>query len=605
MTKGELRISQLVTAFGPGAMLDLPDASVIIGGLDHWYYPDDMNLDIVKVEEARLLRKIQQSLPTITAMRKPPPAAEQSYTSQPNITAWQFPEWFIVQQAELTRGYRHRRLIHIRAVDGNRYRDLDGKKLNVVPVRFVRACQHGHIGDIDWKTFVHMGRTDCTRQLWLEERGTSGDLDSIWVTCDCGRQRAMSNAANINVRGLGSCDGARPWLGAGANEPCGQPNRLLIRSASNAYFSEKLSVISIPDLQKPANDAVALLWDDFLSDVETLADLTKVRRKPTPAAKLQGLSDADIMSAIERRREDIDDAARPIKAVEFEALANSGDEMGHDVPHGDFYARALPPQHWAATPNTFQWMRKIEKIIMVHRLREVVAQVGFTRFEAIGADIQGELSLDIQRASLSQNQTWVPAIENRGEGIFIVFGAAEIEDWQRQPNVSNRGQTLANGFELWRRDHPNTQREFSGLAYYLLHTFSHLLMSSIALECGYPASSLRERIYCNQTQHQYGVLIYTGASDAEGTLGGLIMAGRNIAGLVRQALEQGGLCSNDPVCAHHMPDQHDHQPLLGSACHGCVLISETSCEQHNEFLDRALVVSTVEDLQCEFFDELA
>ncbi len=65
------------------------------------------------------------------------------------------------------------------------------------------------------------------------------------------------------------------------------------------------------------------------------------------------------------------------------------------------------------------------------------------------------------------------------------------------------------------------------------------------------------------------------------------------------------LCSNDPVCASHDPAAHGHSPLLGAACHGCLLISETSCEMRNDFLDRALVVPTVEAKGCEFLQGFA
>ena len=138
----------------------------------------------------------------------------------------------------------------------------------------------------------------------------------------------------------------------------------------------------------------------------------------------------------------------------------------------------------------------------------------------------------------------------------------------------------------------------------MLHSLAHLLLTAISLECGYPASSLRERVYVpgpGSATDGYGILIYTGSSDAEGTLGGLVMAGREIRRHVRRALESGELCSNDPICAHHAPSRHDGQQLLGSACHGCLLIAETSCEQRNEFLDRALVVPTVEAIGAEFF----
>ena len=80
-----------------------------------------------------------------------------------------------------------------------------------------------------------------------------------------------------------------------------------------------------------------------------------------------------------------------------------------------------------------------------------------------------------------------------------------------------------------------------------------------------------------------------------------MLTGRDIARHVARALELGRLCSNDPVCAHHAPAPPDQQPLHGAACHGCLLIAETSCEQRNDFLDRALVVATVEGLKAEFF----
>ena len=177
--------------------------------------------------------------------------------------------------------------------------------------------------------------------------------------------------------------------------------------------------------------------------------------------------------------------------------------------------------------------------------------------------------------------------------------------WLQRPVVQDRAKMLAGGFGAWASSHPTSSREFPGVPYYLLHTFSHLLMTAISLDCGYPASSLRERIYAlpaeGELPDRYGILIFTGSSDAEGTLGGLVEAARRIKDFARKALELASLCSNDPICAHHQPGEHDHAPLLGAACHGCLLVPETSCEQRNEFLDRALVVSTVEACGAEYF----
>jgi hypothetical protein len=134
----------------------------------------------------------------------------------------------------------------------------------------------------------------------------------------------------------------------------------------------------------------------------------------------------------------------------------------------------------------------------------------------------------------------------------------------------------------------------------MLHSLSHLLLTSLSLECGYPASSLRERVYAGEAG--YGILIFTASPDADGTLGGLVEAGRQLRRHLRAALDLGQLCSHDPVCAQHNPaNLNEHRFLQGAACHGCLLISETSCEQHNDFLDRALVVPTVASLSAELF----
>jgi hypothetical protein len=513
MAKVQLRLSQVVGAYGSGAMVDLPNDSIIISGLDFWEY-DNSNLPII--EEPRLVAVLRQILdvPTLT-LRTPPPSSEQNFGRQPNITGFRFPEWFFVQRDEKGRGnWRRRRLVHVDSLQNGKFRNRDGKQDSVVPIRFVRACPKGHVGDIDWKAFAHGTQSDCPRDIWVEERGTSGDMNDIWILCDCGATRPMSAAATRQARALGKCNGSRPWLGPGTREPCGEFNRLLIRSASNAYFAQELSVISIPEAQSGIDAVVRAAWEDGLSVVESMEQLSLFKRIPNIAAKLSGYDDIDIFNAIVRVRNGDSNTGRSIKEVEYIALAEAREELGSDTPGGDFYARALPKDRWAAP-----WMDSIDRVVLVHRLREVVAQVGFTRFEAAAPDINGDLDLGVQRAPLALNASWLPAVENRGEGVFMVFNPAAIAAWLERDAVKMRGKDLVEGFKAWKADHPQSSREFPGLPYYMLHSFSHLLLTAIALECGYPVSSLRERIYVGPDQDQYGVLIYTGSSDAEGTAG--------------------------------------------------------------------------------------
>ena len=142
-------------------------------------------------------------------------------------------------------------------------------------------------------------------------------------------------------------------------------------------------------------------------------------------------------------------------------------------------------------------------------------------------------------------------------------------------------------------------------AFVMLHTLSHILIKQFCFQSGYQSASIRERIYYQPGLMQ-GVMIYTADSDAEGALGGLVRQGElnTLIPTIRSALQSAYWCSNDPVCSQHDPaNPHEERFLHGSACHGCLLIAETSCEQRNESLDRALVVPTVSTPDTAFFSD--
>lgn len=595
---GTIRQSQLITTFGPGATVDLPDHGVIIGGLEFWHG------DKQAIQEDRLVAKLE-ALVGVNGLKLYAPPIETDDPTAPlrGITAFQFPEWFVAQFEDRNRKWLARPLVHRRGLERGAFLGPDKKRYPVVPVRFVRGCINGHIWDIDWPRFVHPPESSCRRPLWLEERGTSGDLADVYVRCECGAERSMLWASKPSPDALGYCDGWRPWLGPNAKEPCvgqsgkAQLNRLLLRSASDAYFPQILRVISIPDRDQGLREAVGELWDDFLSLVEKPEELAKERKRPRVATALQGYKDEQVWAEVQRRRGERGTDVKTIKQVEIETLLSSEAEIGEDAPIGaDFHARAwpLPKEMREALP-------LVDRVVLLHRVREVMALVGFTRFEPAVADIDGELALGVQRAELARDTTWLPAVENRGEGVFLAFKPAAVERWLAQPQVQERGRQLVAGFELWKKRHAGGEKQFPGLPYVMLHSLSHLLITAVALECGYSATSIRERIYAGTSG--YGILLYTGTPDSEGTLGGLVAVGRRIDRHLRAALELGRLCSNDPVCAQHHPNHVQEERFLqGAACHGCLLIAETSCERRNEYLDRSLVVSTVEALGTEFFE---
>ena len=597
---GQLRQSQVVTTFGPGAMVDLPDYSAIIGGLDTWKGYQDR-----PITEERLAAKVKTLL-KLDDIRfyAPPPDNDDPTAPITGITAWLFPEWFVAQFEVRETGVRSRPLVHRTDLDkGMKYRRDREKPVKVVPIRFVQACPRGHVSDINWKLFAHGEGDPCSRQLWIDEKGTSGDLTDVFIRCECGKSKALSAATKLNDVPLGFCKGNRPWLGNYSAERCGgaagpvHPSRLLVRSASNAYFAQTLSVISIPDADARLRDAVTEVWEDFLQYAESLEDVARDRKKQKVSAAIEGISNEDAWSEVQRRKGGIATATTGIREAEIKTLLSVPDAVGEDQPDGVFYARSVsvPSREPALTG-------KLNRIVKVHRLREVIAQIGFTRFEAAVPDVNGELALDVERASLSRDQDWLPAIENRGEGIFIGLKSEAVKAWHEKPAVRKRVGQLAAGFEAWKKANDATEAKFPGAPFFMLHSLSHLVITAVALDCGYAASSIRERIYASE--NGYGILLYTATPDAEGTLGGLVQAADRIDKYLRQAVELGQLCSNDPVCAQHRPDHYqEDRPLHGAACHGCLLLAESSCERRNDFLDRALVVPTVDGDGAAFFDE--
>ena len=394
---GQIRRGQVITTYGPGALIDMPRHSAIVGGLETW--PKTADLD--EILEPRLAGKLK--IMTGVAQPKlfmPPPDTNDPREPAKGIGAWRFPEWFVVQERSgAGERERSRRLVHRKALDEKgRYDDRQ-----VVATRFVRACPKGHVDDLDWYRFVHGVEDNCRRQLWLDERGTSGDLGDLVVRCECGKSRGLHEATVIELNPLGTCRGARPWLGKNTNEDCKLPSCLLIRTASNAYFPQVMSVLSLPDRGTAVGTVVAQLWDD-LQIVDGLNDLAILKKKPKVAEKLAPFSDTEVLEAIYELKSGTA-GERPVKQVELEAMVAAPEGFGEDVPvDPNFHARRLPDRAWRHSERS----DGIEAVIQLHRLREVLALVGFTRFEAEVPDIDGEYETDVERARDFSGTSVVP-----------------------------------------------------------------------------------------------------------------------------------------------------------------------------------------------------
>ncbi len=601
---GELRPSQLLYTYGIGAVVDLPHISAMIMGLEDW------NIErCPTIAEERLLRDVRRFVGEQVQRLVAPPT--QAITTGPWMSADDiaivgvpvapFPRWMRCPAcstlAPLSSG-----LFQLRAPTGRpdqaRYVHFNcnrGKAPTVLPARFLVACEHGHLDDFPWHAFVHQGKDEtCRGSLTLRELGVSGEASDVEVRCElCESPRRMSDAFGKEAKGrLPRCRARRPHLRDFEPEGCSRHVTTILLGASNSWFPVTRSILHVP---MPADEALLRLVDQHwpvLSDVDSPTILPFLRKQgmlPT----LADYSDTALWAAIVRYR------ARP-------GLVTQGDDIKAPEWHAftGTTANADPDFRTTEVSPPTRWSPWISRVLLVDRLREVTALIGFTRLHSFG---------DLVGADITDGPPWaplyrkppqcIPAAEIRGEGIFLQFDEERLAQWCSEAGPLEDAFRRAHIAYRLRRKQPQPERGFPGIRYILLHTFSHAFMRALSLECGYAAASLRERIYANDRtgEPMAGVLIYTAAPDAEGTLGGLVRMGHpeELTRHLERAMAAMQLCSADPLCADHNPES-EGDTLHGAACHACLFAPETSCERGNRDLDRSALVPTLSQWQRPF-----
>lgn len=574
--EGKVRRSQMLTTYGPGALVDLLDFAVIINGLDFWRYGYQ---GIEVVEEARLrdrvavrLKNAGQSLANDSAFRLPPGGDDSDPSPAHGVSARLFPRWFVCKKC--------RGLTRYQSLDYKRGRFLHDCGSACVPVRFVQACPAGHIDDLNWIGLVHQGEPCEAVSLKLQEPPT-GDFSEVRAECEtCGKSRRLIDMKIPEARP--DCRGERPWLGREGVEECEEKASLIVRTASSAYFSQVDSALSIPAGDHALYDTVVAHQGVLIA--ATPQTLPAFRMIPAIGPALEPYSDEQVLTTVALLKAGKKPERAPIREAEYERFMGEPLETpGLIAPRdAEFFARRAD-----IAP-----ISGIERVVLTHKLREVRVQVGFTRLDFPAPSFSGEHDLGVRTAPLGLTTDWLPAVEVFGEGVFLVLDEGAVQAWEQRPEVEARAAELQSAHEAHYAG-STSPPAFPGARFYLLHSLAHLLVTAVSLECGYSASAIRERIYCaaaDSTGPMAAILLSTATPGTEGTLGGLVSQGRVIADHLAHAQRLGRLCSNDPVCAAHDPTSPGDRRADGAACHGCLYIAESSCEFFNRFLDRALVV---------------
>ncbi|UGQ11289.1 DUF1998 domain-containing protein [Yinghuangia sp. ASG 101] len=611
---GAARPSHLMFTGGVGSLIDLPNFSVLVKGTDTWDYKGLAGSDYL-VSERRLTDAVNRVLrrygpKKVTELRSAP--WQQGADDDPRGEAAQgvgvpvtpFPQWLRCTACNLLAGVdsdaftlvnRNPRTPH----EAKFVHDCKKVRPLAVAARFTLVCTDGHLDEFPYVRFVHRGLGCPTMprpSLRMRDRGgnQAADVDIECRACGASRniREAMGERGQAN---LPQCRGRHPHLDFFEPEGCVNKPLVMVAGASNQWFPITLTALALPETKdETARALVEKRWDD-LQHIESAAEIRSLVKFP-PYRYLADFDAEEIAAAVAAHKAAL--AGTPVSAPEqpvdlltdeWRALTSS------TLPQEDDFTlreAVVPP----SLSGLFASVRQVE------RLREARALVGFTRLDAFDPEDPGLVT----RVELSRlAREWVPATEVRGEGVFVRLDADLVANWEAR--VAHSEAIAAHRAAYARfRDNRRSDRlagaydsmaHWPGARYIALHTLSHMLIRTIALECGYSSASLAERIYTgNDDDPRTGILLYTAVPDSEGTLGGLVSLAEqpHFERIVRRAFSDALHCSSDPLCAERLP-QKPFDYLHGAACHVCLFLSETTCERGNRFLDRRFLVPLDDD----------
>ncbi len=608
---GKIRPAQIITTFGPGALMQTEHDSVMIMGYNFW-----KNTESYVKKNHLYLQKI-----TKRNHFKMPYSEEGG--GKRNIACISYPQWGHctickeLQRHRSSPGYAD----HFKCKRHNKV---------LLPARLVAVCKRGHVGEFPWVEWAHSNPTNpkpiCDDPTLSWERGNrSSSISDSSVKCSCGARNwlygALKSDGIILLDGekkhyTYQCRGESPWLNK--QEQCRKidnaghessrtetPVGMLTRSSS-LYYPKIIRGIVIPHLAHPI--AQYLQSDDYrksFEDIQVLRELSYEEK----AEQILKMTDSDWKDIQEYEKSDIIhfmkklknnankfklDTEEDLREIEYEDLLNNDNPRGEQGEEIHITDVELPEE-----ASTY-----FDKVKMLNILTSIEISRYFTRLHP-----PGEINSDERDANMKyicnietsgktksgrkhKKEDWLPCSVKRGEGIFVTFKKEFIESCLNQDGARSRLDDILRNYREWERRSEWSNASNIDRQYILLHSLSHVLIKTLARSSGYSDASVSERIYSSKKMH--GILIYT-TSSGDGSLGGLVRQATDIFDLFKEALAESRSCSRDPICIAEDPRRmlENNIPLHlaqnGSACYGCIMLPETSCECFNKLLDRRIL----------------
>ena len=608
---------------GVGSLIETEKGSILIETFDKWNYPEYYKEEIKKfiIIDDRLISRLKTRFPQLRHLVQIPSQENHKYYEKnlPKPSARFFPQWFYCPKCKRFKKYNEWKEKHPKKDNFNLQcfnPDCKNKNTdtytNLIQVRFVMTCDNGHIQDLPWdywnnrkqdeepnsnniesedveskqsKILISYDYKCCTEQeLTYNVSHENTDLSGIHISCkNCGKTESLKGIFGFRQ----NCGGLKHWLGLSNKESIKEPcniednnstrikNGVKLKSSNSLYYANCLSSLWIP------KDQILTLNANLRVEIEEIINYEKYKyedlenfagRKKIPIEFINNYIDkkenTEIPESVYRKAEYdyfINDESPENKMIRFRKINVQNDIYG------------------------------FEKIIKIDKLKKIVVQTSFTRNEPIDLDSiligDTQYPYKIKRQSVSKNNfdtKILPAIEYFGEGILFVLDNKILAEWEKKEAVINRVNLIKDksANSDW-QSHKEEAKKTSARKI-LIHTLSHLLIKELEYVCGYPKSSLQERLYVNEDMHGFLISAFDGTN---GFIGGLAKICNDIDKLqkiIKSALENATECSLDPIC--YESEGQGIANINLAACHSCTLLPEISCEMNNLFLDRKLVL---------------
>ena len=610
------RTTQSILQYGVGAMVDFKDQTLMTAEPELW------SNSVTPIHDKRLEKALHVSYFGM------PGTDNNNPCTKAGISYVRFPEWYFCPVCRRLMPLKkwvseHQQYAAPKTLENDPYmmKRLRCYKdaCDLVASNIVTICEKGHISDFPWVEWAHAksvpSREVCNNPLMKYRTGNSiaEGLQGIIVECEtCKASATLKDAFRPGVfqdlvfeKGKVEfrCKGYHPWNGTHDKNCTCFPNTKQ-RGDSSVYFSNTVSSIVIPvnsseNTDKVVNSrfftkSIRPIIDDCDTDEERQELVErKIDKWASVIAEETILNDISVKKILLKELVDQgqgqEEEQYEVNSTEFkyeEYRALSGYDDRANFSSEDFLREEMNIEEYD--------IPGVNKIVLVKKLREVRALIGFSRVKPVNnSKLDSEKFVKIKK----EDTTWYPGYQVRGEGIFIQFDLDQIVKWSELDFVIARRELILENLKYSSMsDRVDNQVDEK---YVLLHTLAHLLLKQLSFECGYNVASLRERIYYNYEldgdMNMAGILLYTASGDSEGTLGGLVRQGRSdcFNRIFKEAINGSKFCSNDPVCI--TSNGQGRESLNLAACHSCGLLPETSCEQYNILLDRGLVIGTFEE----------